>query len=250
MIKFALLASGSKGNCCLIKNCETSIVIDCGSTKKYLSTCFERLKFDYHSISALFVTHTHTDHISQLKMFEGIDTYALANLDIDSFYKVEPYDEITLDTLRVKVIPTSHDAKDSCGYVIESSNQKLVYITDTGYINEAIKPYLMNADYYIFESNHDIEMLMATKRPMFVKQRIIGDFGHLCNEDSANVLAELVGKKTKEIVLAHISEEGNSKERAKAVLLDTLQAKQIDTSRLRIISAPQFEIVRGGNNSK
>ncbi|MDL2276950.1 hypothetical protein LJC02_04780 [Breznakia sp. OttesenSCG-928-G09] len=93
-------------------------------------------------------------------------------------------------------------------------------------------------------------MLMATKRPMFVKQRIIGDFGHLCNEDSANVLAELVGKKTKEIVLAHISEEGNSKERAKAVLLDTLQAKQIDTSRLRIISAPQFEIVRGGNNSK
>lgn len=248
MIKFALLASGSKGNCCLIRNCETSIVIDCGSTKKYLSGCFERLKYDYQSTNALFVTHTHTDHISQLKMFNGIDTYSMSELETDHFYQVRPYDRIELDTLNITVIPTSHDADDSCGYVVESDSEKLVYITDTGYISEAMKPYLKNADYYIFESNHDIEMLMATRRPMYVKQRIIGDFGHLCNEDCANTLVDLVGNNTKEIVLAHLSEEGNSKEKAKSVLIETLAQHNINYNDIRIVSAPQFEIIIGGRH--
>lgn len=247
MIKFALLASGSKGNCCLIRSGQTSIIIDCGATKKYLLSCFDRLRYDYHSVSALFVTHTHSDHVSQLKMFDEIDTYSTCIVDTNHFYQVQPFDEIDIDKLHVKVIPTSHDVKDSCGFVIHDGKQKLVYITDTGYLSEAVKKDLRDADYYIFESNHDIEMLMRTGRPMFVKQRIIGDLGHLCNEDSASVLAELVSSKTKEIILAHISEEGNSKERAKKVLMETLESNQIDYSNIRIVSAPQFEIVVGGN---
>lgn len=248
MIKFALLASGSKGNCCVIKNCETSIIVDCGSTKKYLMNCFERLQYDYQSAGALFVTHTHSDHISQLKLFATVDTYCMSTLETDNFYQVQPYDEICIDTLRVSVIPTSHDAPDSCGFVIESDSQKLVYVTDTGYISEAMKPYLKNADYYIFESNHDLELLMQSNRPMFVKQRIVSDLGHLCNEDSANALADLIGEKTKEIILAHISEEGNTKELAKTVLLNTLSKRDIDSSKLRIVSASQFEIVVGGES--
>ena len=248
MIKFALLASGSKGNCCLIRNCETSIIIDCGSTKKYLNTCFERLKYDYQSTNALFITHTHGDHISQLKMFETIDTYAMSELKTANFYQVKSYDCIELDTLNITIIPTSHDAENSCGYVVESDSEKLVYITDTGYINETIKPYLKNADYYIFESNHDIEMLMATSRPMSIKQRIIGDFGHLCNEDCANTLVTLIGNKTKEIILAHLSEEGNSREKAKTVLIETLVQHGINYQDIRIVSAPQFEIIIGGKH--
>lgn len=248
MIKFALLASGSKGNCCLIRNGQTSIVIDCGSTKKYLSGCFERLSYDYHQADALFVTHTHSDHIQQLKMFADVDTYATCQLDTQNYYQMEPFDRIELPTLEVQALPTSHDAQDSCGYVIKSNSEKLVYITDTGYISEAIKPYIKNADYYIFESNHDLEMLMATSRPIFVKQRIIGDMGHLCNEDSAEVLAEVIGNKTKEIVLAHISEEGNTYKQACDTLKQTLVAHDVDISSLRIVAAPQFEIVRGGHN--
>jgi len=246
MIKFALLASGSKGNCCLVRNCETSIVIDCGSTKRYLLSCFERLQYDYQNTSALFVTHTHSDHISQLKMFKEIDTYSMSELDTNHFTQVQAFDKVELNTLNITAIPTSHDTKDSCGYIVESDSEKLVYMTDTGYISELIKPYLINADYYIFESNHDIEMLMETNRPMMVKQRIIGDFGHLCNEDCANTLASLIGINTKEIILAHLSEEGNSKEKAKSVLIETLAQKKINYKNIRIVSAPQFDIVVGG----
>lgn len=246
MIKFALLASGSKGNCCLIRNNKTSIVIDCGSTKKYLSSCFEKLSYDYTSADALFVTHTHSDHISQLKMFDTVRTYAMSGLETSHFHRMYPYDTISLDTLQVQAIPTSHDARDSCGYIVKSHSQTLVYMTDTGYISESVKKHLRNADYYIFESNHDIEMLMQSNRPIFVKQRIIGDLGHLCNEDSAQILAQLIGEKTKEIVLAHISEEGNSHERAKQVLLETFEEKRISISNIKITCAPQFDIVVGG----
>ncbi|OCN03991.1 MBL fold metallo-hydrolase [Erysipelotrichaceae bacterium MTC7] len=247
-MKFALLASGSKGNCCLIRNGKTSIVIDCGGTRKYLSSCFDRLSYDYMQADALFVTHGHTDHIQQLKMFNDVDTYATCALDTSNYYQMQPYDTIELATLEVQALPTSHDADNSCGYVITSDSEKLVYITDTGYISEAIKPYIKNADYYIFESNHDIEMLMATNRPLFVKQRIIGDTGHLCNEDSAEVLAEVIGKKTKEIVLAHISEEGNSYQHACQILKQTLLQHHVNVADIKITAAPQFEIIRGGHN--
>lgn len=250
MMKFALLASGSKGNCCLIEDENSSIVIDCGATKKYLSECFETLQHDYKRSDALFVTHTHTDHISQLKMFDPITTYSRCPLQTNNFKRITTFEEIEINSLKVKEIPLSHDSEIASGFIVENDDKKLVYVTDTGYIKEEYLPLLKNADYYIFESNHDVEMLMETKRPMFVKQRILGDMGHLCNEDCASILASVVGEKTKEIVLAHISEEGNDRNKAKEVLIDTFKQKQIDYKKIRIVSAPQFEMVIGGDKEE
>lgn len=247
MMKFALLASGSKGNCCLIQDQDSSIVIDCGSTKTYLKQCFETLKCNPLHSDALFITHTHRDHISQLKMFNDITTYARCDLDTDYFHNIEALSEIQIKTLKVKEIPLSHDSGICSGYIIENEHRKLVYITDTGYVKEEYLPLLQNADYYIFESNHDIEMLMQTNRPMYIKQRIIGDKGHLCNEDSAYLLSRLIGEKTKEVVLAHISEEGNHRGKAKDVLIEILNDKRIDCSNIKITSAPQFQIIAGGD---
>ena len=122
----------------------------------------------------------------------------------------------------------------------------MVYVTDTGYIKNEVKPYLMNADYYVFESNHDIEMLMQTSRPVYIKQRIINDSGHLCNDDCANVLSEVIGDKTKEIVLAHISQEGNTRRLAYDTVLSTLHRKCMYHSNIRLYPAEQFGIYRGG----
>jgi phosphoribosyl 1,2-cyclic phosphodiesterase len=94
--------------------------------------------------------------------------------------------------------------------VIENGNQKLVYMTDTGYISQANMAYMKNADYYVIESNHNVRMLLQTDRTFTLIQRILGDTGHLSNEDSAMYLTELVGDKTKEIFLAHLSEEANA----------------------------------------
>lgn len=247
MLKFALLASGSKGNCAIIKDETASIIIDCGSTKKYLNECFHRLHYDYLNSDALFITHTHKDHIAQLKMFDSIATYSRSKLDTHHFHLLAPFEEVTIQSLKVKEIPLSHDCDCTSGFIIESQGRKLVYVTDTGYVKEDYHPLMSNADYYIFESNHDVEMLMNTRRPIYVKQRILGDKGHLCNEDSAQLLSSLIGNNTKEIVLAHISQEGNERSRAKEVLLNHLHHKKVDTDSIRIHAAGQFEIVIGGD---
>lgn len=244
MLKFALVASGSKGNCCIIKNEQTSIVIDCGSTKTHLSQSFSQLQYDHQTCDALFITHSHSDHISQLKMFDNIATYAKCELDTPRFTKLASLSKTRIGNMNIHEIPLSHDAENTSGFIIEDEHSKIVYITDTGYIKEEYYPLLQGADYYIFESNHDIEMLMATRRPMYVKQRIIGDVGHLCNEDSAYVLNQLVTSKTKEIVLAHLSEEGNSKQKAYAVLKEQLKNNEVVSDTLRIVCASQFGTVR------
>ena len=82
-MKFALLASGSKGNCCLIKHNDTKIVIDCGTTKRYLKGCFERIQYDPTQSDAILITHTHSDHVSQMKMFNDIHTYATQNIETE-----------------------------------------------------------------------------------------------------------------------------------------------------------------------
>lgn len=250
MMKFALLASGSKGNCCLIEDEYSSIVIDCGSTRKYLNQCFDALQYDYLKSDALLITHTHSDHISQLKMFDSINTYSRSELQTNHFKKISSFANIEIKSLRIKEIPLSHDTETASGFIIENQDKKLVYVTDTGYVKEEYLPLLANADYYIFESNHDVEMLMQTRRPMYVKQRILGDLGHLCNEDSAEILSQIVGERTKEIILAHISEEGNDRRKAKEVLIQSFHEKNIDHSHIRIESAPQFDIVYGGDQQK
>ena len=246
-MKFALLASGSKGNCCLIKTGSTQLIIDCGTTKRYLNDCFARIQYDYHKADALLVTHTHKDHVSQLKMFEMLPAFSCVKLDREDAHSLRPYDKIRIKELDITVLPMSHDCEGTIGFVLEGEFGKMVYVTDTGYIRQDVMPYLINADYYVFESNHDIEMLMQTSRPVFVKQRIINDYGHLCNEDSAHVLTQVIGDKTKEIVLAHISQEGNHRQLAVDTLVKELKRKNLSSAQLRIHAAEQFGIYVGGD---
>lgn len=246
-MKFALFASGSKGNCCLIKHGTTKIVIDCGSTKKYLLNCFERVNVNHKEVDALLITHTHKDHVAQINMFQGVSVYGVQDMNTEKFNSIAAYDSFMIEDIKVTVLPLSHDCDNTVGYVLETEEEKLVYITDTGYIKEEVKEYLYNADYYIFESNHDIEMLMQTNRPIFLKQRIINDYGHLCNEDCANILAGLIGDRTKEIVLAHISQEGNTRGLALHTLKEVFTRRGIDCQKLRMYPAAQFEIYIGGN---
>lgn len=245
-MKFALLASGSKGNCCLIKDETTELIIDCGTTKRYLSGCFDSIQYDHTKAHALLITHTHKDHVAQLGMFKHLPLFACAKVEREDANYVMPYDRLRIGTMDITILPMSHDCEGTIGFVIENEDSKMVYITDTGYIRDDVKGYIANADYYVFESNHNIEMLMQTHRPVFVKQRIINDYGHLCNEDSAYVLSQVIGERTKEIVLAHISEEGNHRQLATDTLIDQLKRKDLPCHGLNIYAAEQFGIYVGG----
>ena len=139
----------------------------------------------------------------------------------------------------------SHDATSPLAFIITGVNESILYMTDTGYVSQKNRKYLNNLDYYIIESNHDVEMLMATKRPYFLKQRIHGDLGHLNNAYSAKMMVELIGDKTKEIVLAHLSEEANTKEKALETYRKIFNQNNLEFDNIKVAS--QIDVVSGGN---
>ena len=100
--------------------------------------------------------------------------------------------------------------KGSIGFVIKSDNKSLAYITDTGYINNKYFDVLYNHNLYIMESNHDVAMLMEGNYPHQLKKRILGNKGHLSNDDAAYYLSEFIGDKTKTVILAHLSDDNNT----------------------------------------
>lgn len=215
-MKVSVLASGSKGNSTYIETNNTKVLIDAGMSNLYIEKKLILLGVNPDDINFIFITHTHTDHIAGLKVFIKkhhpkvfltLDMYNELKDILNDYEILES--EVILNDLIVDYFKTSHDT-DSVGYIFKSNDKEIVYVTDTGYINIKNLKKLNNKDLYIFESNHDIEMLMNNPNyPYQIKQRILGDKGHLSNNQCKEYLNKIIGDKTKYIVLAHLSEQNN-----------------------------------------
>jgi phosphoribosyl 1,2-cyclic phosphodiesterase len=236
-MKFFSLASGSTGNAFLIDNGQELLLIDVGITYKRIKEKLSELHYDINDVKYILITHAHNDHIKSLNSFSMEKIYSSVKIP-GVKNKIEKNTQLSLGTYNVISFPLSHDV-ECCGYRIECNNKSLVYLTDTGYVNFKIKRYLENADYYVFESNHDINMLMDSDRPYYLKSRILSDKGHLSNYDSAKYLSKFIGNKTKYVLLAHLSEENNTKELAYNTLTDRLTKENIQLE--NIIIANQNE---------
>lgn len=241
MLKVYSLCSGSKGNSFVIKSNDSTIMIDCGHSKKYLLNALDSINTKIEDINALLITHTHSDHISQLKLFNKIATYSLCDLDTQH-YKLEPLINYSIANFIVTPLPLSHDATNTCGYIIEKDQEKIVYITDTGYVKQEYIPLIRDANCYIIEFNHDVELLMQSSRPYYLKKRILGDTGHLCNSDGANLVRECITSNTNTIWLAHISEDVNNDDLAINTLKNLLTKKELET--IKVIALKQHSIIR------
>jgi phosphoribosyl 1,2-cyclic phosphodiesterase len=247
MISFVVVGSGSKGNATLLFDEETLIQIDMGLPMRRITAALESINKNKSDLQGILITHEHTDHIKNLSMYKGKVPIYASKGTIDYFdHEVVPFDSFEIGTLSVIPFMTSHDAANPVGYVVISGKTKLVYLTDSGYVPEESLDYLKDADYYIMESNHDLKMLMKSNRPAVLKRRIKGDEGHLSNVDSAIYLSELVGPKTKEIYLAHLSEECNLPELALEAYRKTFKKKEVPYD-IDIICLKQNEAVRGGD---
>lgn len=236
-MKVIVLSSGSKGNTTLILTKNTKVLIDCGNTCKYICEKLKKLNIEPNEIDAILITHTHVDHINGLKVFLRkyntkvyITEKMQPELQFIENYQIIEEQNFTINDIKVDIIKTSHDASDSQGFILTNNNKSAVYITDTGYINIKYHEQLKNKELYIFESNHDIEMLNNSKYPFHLRKRILSDKGHLSNYDSAKYLSEFIGENTKYILLAHLSEENNTYELAYETLLDRLNVcgKHVD----------------------
>ena len=239
-MKIATLASGSTGNCSFVEYENTRILVDIGITTKNIEEKLQEINVDPNTIKAILITHTHNDHIKGLKTFAKkykpvIFISKEMKKDLDYIDDYVYYEETnTVENIKFDVFKTSHDTY-SVGFLIKLGTCELVYITDTGYLNKKYYEKLKNKDIYIFESNHDIEMLEQGNYPTHLKQRILSDEGHLSNKDSSYYLSKyLIGEKTKEIILIHLSKENNTEDIAIKTLKQALEKQNIIFNNIKV----------------
>ena len=241
-MRVCVLSSGSKGNCSYIETNNHKILIDIGNSSAYVERSLKSIGVEPSEIDMVLISHAHVDHIAGLRVFSKKfnpkvymteKIFKESGLNISNVYDIPNIYEI--DGVKITSIKTSHDTEDSNGFIVEEDGKSCVYITDTGYINKRYFKKLYNKNIYIFESNHDPEMLMNNPRyPHHTKIRIIGDTGHLSNQDSAYYLSEFIGPDTKMVYLAHLSEQNNRAELALTTLKNELKCKNIKFSNIKI----------------
>lgn len=252
-MEITVLCSGSRGNSTLVRTARFSLLIDVGmSTKKYLKDALAQAGSCLEDIDAVLVTHSHSDHIKQLKAVLGKPVYSWCPLDPGPcaksapefiHYEILPWKTYGLGDITVQTIGLSHDAGKTLGFVLLADGQKLVYITDTGFVRKDAEPLLRDADYYIMESNHDPMMLEHTRRPRMVKQRILSEQGHMDNEYASRLLCRLITPRTRKVVLAHLSQEANTPGLAISTFESTLEECGMDPASLQIEAASQDTIL-------
>lgn len=221
-MKFCTFASGSSGNCAFVSHGNTSLLIDSGISMRRILNNLKSRGFAFSDISGILITHSHSDHISALKMLSkhhGIPIYApvqTADIICRTFPETLPYIlpfepniSFEIGEISVSSFRTPHDSFDSVGYRLSAGGKTLSFVTDLGHITRSIVDAITGSDAAILESNHDIDMLKNGKYPHYLKQRIINGSGHLSNEQCGKLAAYLVSSGTKRIVLAHLSKENN-----------------------------------------
>jgi phosphoribosyl 1,2-cyclic phosphodiesterase len=253
-MEFIVLASGSKGNSTYLEIGEEKILIDCGVSYKQVRLRLEEHNKTIDGLTKIFITHEHSDHVGHLAMLakkHDIEIYlsegSLKNLkkkikyeiDCRRFKTCEPEKMLEFDGFSVLPFNVYHDAIEPFGYRFYENGKSLVYITDTGYFPQRKYELISNAEAYIIESNHEVEMLLESDRPWMLKRRILDDQGHLSNEDSANLLLNLAGDRTKIIILAHLSEECNLGSKALEVYNKAFLEQGLDISAYKLIVAYQ-----------
>ena len=245
---FNIIASGSKGNATIVIYKKTVVLIDMGITLTRLEEGLAEVGLKLEDIDGAIFTHDHADHIGGLKFLSPKITYALENTLPGSLSNVVHLNE-PFNIKDIEIIPfqTSHDAKNPCGFKLIAGNETMVYMTDTGMFLEENLSLIKNPTYLVIESNHDIKMLLHTNRTFELKSRIMSDHGHLCNEDSAIAATQIIGPDTKEIILAHLSEEANTPELALEAYRKIFAHFNININKYMVRCANQWTSLLGGN---
>ena len=241
MFNFYNLFSSSSGNCSYIETESTKLLIDCGLSAKKIEESLKQLNSSLSKINGILITHEHSDHTKALKTIcKNYDIPVYANkltwqnmtkcgeISSDLKFHFEKEESKIFDDVVVNSFGVSHDAINPQFYTFECEGKRVSILTDTGYVSDKMIDYVKDSHTIVYESNHEENVLLSGPYPWTTKQRILSDMGHLSNTDSANYLTKIVGDNTKNVFLAHLSEQNNTKELARMAADMTLKHKDID----------------------
>lgn len=216
----SILASGSRGNALLINTGETKILVDCGLGVRTLFPLLQSVGVNGKEISAILVTHEHSDHTRGL---ERVLSHTHASLyategTLSGVERVIPArtqvfmvggESFEIGKVVVRGIPVPHDANEPCGYHFTFNGHRLTVVTDLGEVTPEVAAALANSTVAVLESNHDEVMLQTGSYPALLKQRIRSKLGHLSNRQCADALKACHDTELTTVVLAHLSDENN-----------------------------------------
>ena len=237
-MRYASLASGSKGNCHAFSDGERTLLIDAGISFLQIRTRLAALGWDLSQVKAVAITHEHSDHIAAIPvLLRRTDWVFLATADTRSaierihdleipsarWLPVRAGHALEWDGWRLLPFSTPHDAVDSVAYRLERAAFTAAVVTDLGHPTALVTDHCQDLDLLVLESNHDVQMLRDGSYPPLLKARILSRVGHLSNAASAELLGRCLSPRLRAVVLAHLSEQNNDPELARFAAEEALR---------------------------
>ncbi len=219
------IASGSSGNSTYVGNDNTHILIDVGISSKRIINTLNSMDIDIKDINAILITHEHIDHIRSLGVisrkynipiymsngsFEGVkDCQGIGDFDYELINIIKADKEFDINDIRIDPFAINHDANETLAFRVSHMSKSVAVATDIGSFDDYTIKNLQNLYAILIEANHDVRMLESGAYPYMLKRRILGDYGHLSNENSGKLLCNILNDKLKHIFLGHLSNENN-----------------------------------------
>lgn len=253
-MKVVVLASGSLGNATYIMGKKGNILIDAGISRRQILNRLSQVGISSFDANAILITHEHCDHTSQLpgvlgnydvtyyiteKSFYALNPRIFNGIKDKMHVIINPMETFEIAGIKVSTIDLSHDSMECLGYILEEDGKKVVYVADTGYLHQDYYSMLKGADVYLMEANHDPYLLMNSNRPMLLKKRILGDNGHMSNQDGAAAICYLADNNTKAIFFMHRSKECNDLETLKETVEGVFEDFSLSVNDFDVLYAEQ-----------